>query len=240
MVTIKLQDVALELVGPCNYSCCYCIGDGEPNPYPIPTLHDLNKLTKLYRILGRRGLIATTLNARGTEPALHPQIAEVARICTSYGTFFCSTNLSRPVREWLDKPRNIQLLVTIHPEAEEDLPGFMGRVRDAVERGYDVRVQALGPADRPNWRVMLVEAGVTQPFYVRRIRVASRWVAQNTEIVPALPGTLCRAGYNSFFINSQTELRRCRVRYNMPGGPYDAPAPCPQPQADSRCEAYHV
>ena len=236
MVTIN---AVLDLLGPCNYSCHYCIGDGKPNPYPVPVLHDLRKLTKIYQALGRRGSVATTLNARGTEPAIHPQTASLARICAPPGTFLCSTNLSKPVGEWLGDLPNIQLLVTIHPEAEADLPGFMDRIRDAVEQGYDVRVQALGPEDRPDWRAMIEEAGVTQPFYVRVIRVDSRWKAQNTEIVQAAPGSLCRAGYDSCFITPQTKFLRCRVK-DWPGGPYDAPAPCPQPQADSRCEAYLV
>lgn len=233
------QDVALELLGPCNYSCKYCIGDGPANRYPTPTLHNLEWLREIYSKLGSRGEVSTMLSARGTEPALHPQMREIAAIVTQVGVLHCSTNLSRPVCEWLPGPHNMWLLVTIHPEAEADLPGFMERVRDAVEHGYDVQVQALGDRDRPEWRAMLVEAGITRPFKVLKIRIAESIRAKDKEIAASPPGSLCRAGYDSFYITAQTNLQRCRVK-NWTGGPFDAPHPCPQPQADSRCVAYLV
>ena len=239
MVTNLKQNVSLDLLGPCNYSCPYCIGDGPANPYPKPILHDLGKLAGLYRTFVQRGEVMTTMLARGSEPALHPQMAEIARICTTAGVLHCSTNMSRPVSEWLSGPHNLWLLVTIHPEAEADLPGFMARIRNAVDQGYDVQVQALGPEDRPDWRTMLVEAGVTRPFYVRKIRVDARWRAQNTEITPAPAGTLCRGGYNEFYITPETSLRRCQVN-RWEGGPYDTPMPCPMPMADSRCVGYLI
>lgn len=237
-------DVELDILGPCNYSCKYCIGDGPANRYPEPYLHDLDRLTTLYKNMAQP---STVLRARGTEPALHPQMKDITRIVARAGPFLISTNLSLPVGSWLPGPENLTLLVTIHPEAEADAKRFLVRVRETVKLGYKVRVQMLGDGDRPEWREKLEKAGVTEPFKVLKIRSNARWRAQSAELQAAPPGSLCRAGYSlclisykspGYPVSGTTQLYRCTVRLDPMAALLDKPEPCLGPKADTRCAAW--
>lgn len=234
MATVK---VALSLFGPCNYRCYYCQGDRPGNKGRTPKLHDIVELEHIYELLGPD--VYTSLYARGTEPALHPQMARIAEIVARKGSFRILTNLSRSVRDWLPGPRNLILLVTIHPEAEEDSAGFFGRVREANEDGYDVRVQGLGDRDWAKWQVKLERIGLS--LQVRPIRPPTKEKMRTAPLPPAAPpGSLCRAGYDACMIAygsefGTTRLLRCQVR-RLPIGALSAePMPCQVPHADPRC-----
>lgn len=232
------MDIELDLLGPCNYSCPYCIGDGPANPYPKPFLHDLDRLAEIYKPL--KG--DTVLRARGTEPALHPQTAAIASICTTAGQLLITTNLSIPVHRWLSGPKNIDLLITIHPEAKTRT--LMKYLRQAVDLGYHVRVQALGDAkDFALWAKRLESIGVTEPFKVLHIRTHKAWIELSAQTPAALPGSICEAGHSYVLISyghkhqsGVTRLYRCPVRMDVIPRVLTAPEPCSEPMADTRCE----
>lgn len=233
------QDIALDFLGPCNYTCWYCTEGGKGHLYPVPHLHDLAKLRQIYEALGARGETYTSLFARGTEPCLHPQTADIVSICAQSGTVWISTNLSRSVGEWLPGPKGVHLHITIHPEAEADLAGFSTRLREAVDLGYDIEAQALSDKDRPDLRELVEKAGVVM-FRVPPVRPSTHAGQINAELPPLPKIAVCRCGYDTFFIPYPTELRRCRILSLLLPEILDAPGPCLSPQRDYRCHSYLV
>jgi len=242
------RDCTLELLGPCNYRCWYCVGDTPGPRFEQPVLHDLDRL-RGYLSAIKDDEVYTTVYARGTEPCLHPQMIEIAQICSPLGTVQIATNLSQPVEEWLSGPKNIFLLVTLHPEAEKDVSGFMERVRSAIEQGYRVKVQVLGretEKDRPwlEWQDMVHAVGVTEIFKVHWIRDSSTVRAESARLPIPEVGALCSGGYSSFRvayndpshpISGSTTLYRCHICNLKISHLSDKLEPCPNPYADKRC-----
>jgi hypothetical protein len=237
-----VRDIALELLGKCNYKCWYCVGDAPGGGFPEPALHDLDRLREIYGPLGEETY--TTIYARGSEPCIHPQVADVLWIVSRSGRVLISTNLSRPVSEWLVNAPRVDLLVTLHPEATTDIDGFFSRVQGAVAAGCNVTVQALDHEPCADWVRRVTDAGVTQKAKVWPIRETAV-VAARDQTLPVPPvGVLCTAGYDAARIgypdprkpkSGATTLFRCTVT-NLPIKQLlVAPEPCPRPYADKRC-----
>lgn len=216
------QNVKLEVLGPCNYNCWYC---GKQPRWPEPHLHDLDQLDRIYTLLDARGSVATMLAARGTEPALHPQMLAIARRCTASGRLTIMTNLSLPVEEWLFSPHNCTLMTTIHPETEDDWAGFLARVQGAVLAGYDIRAKFLvgtaRPTAPPQYQEALSELGLTLEFH--RLKQGD---AASSLAAVGVAGAVCMAGYNSFYISHTTALWRCAVNRKLLDAPLAQPEPC--------------
>jgi hypothetical protein len=218
------QTVALELLGLCNYLCWYCVGDRTGPRWPKPILHDLAELRSIYMLLADRGPVYTSLYARGTEPALHPQIQEILLLCTSVGTMRVLTNLSIPITEWVPEParQNCTFSVTLHPEAEEDIDGFLERVQEAQVLGCTLQVAFdASRIEETDYKERLASIGVSLVPRKLRLGVSSKTPIQRE------PGLLCAAGYDRFFIRADTALWRCNRYTEAPiPAPLLGPAPC--------------
>lgn len=219
--------VELELLGPCNYKCWYCFGERTTMAFPEPVLHDLSKLKDLYTSIRVRGPIRTKTWARGTEPGLHPQIKDIATLCTGFGPLIILTNLSVSVTEWLPSPTNCSLWVTIHPQAEEDIEGFFARVAQAQSLGYklvigfDITRQA-----ETDYKQRLAAMGLRLNPHNLRQNAPKKSGEQKEAAALRDAGLLCSAGHDRFFIRAETILWRCTKARGPLAEVLPAPAPC--------------
>jgi len=247
-----MYDIMVEHQGPCNYRCWYCVGPGTGSPYPLK-LHDLAIVQTFYDKLEEA---KTTYYCRGTEPAIHPQTCELVSIAAPVGPVVIRTNFSMPVEQWLPGPHNVQLLVTIHPEAEQDMDGFLERLLSAQEQGYVIRLSVLViEGDRPDLRERLGLAGVRYPLTVGKATLV-RLPETQPELVgiklppkkkapppePYPPQVLCRAGYDSCAIlyrpGGGTRICRCGNAAGEIESRLPEPALCTQARPGSKfCKA---
>ena len=205
---LELPMVTLQLEGPCNYLCWYCVGERTSMAHPVPVMHDLPKLAKIYASLKRRIPVRTTMAAGGTEPALHPQIRQIVEMCTRFGSMEILTNLSRPVSEWLPGPTNCILRATIHPEAEKDVDGFLDRVREAQALGYELWILFDSTRiDTTDYQERLSALDIK--LYPLKLRIAGSEFPQPETGILRAAGALCTAGYKTVFIRAATTLHRC-------------------------------
>jgi len=218
------QTATLQIKGPCNYLCWYCVGEKKTMAHPVPVMHDLQKLMQIYVSLQRRGAVGTTMYANGTEPALHPQIQQIVELCTAFGSIEILTNLSIPVSEWLPGPANCFLQATIHPEAEQDIDGFLDRVQEAQDLGYTLRIQFDSTRiEATDYRERLAILGIKlKPLKLRM--PGSEF--QRPDSIPCPAEALCMSGYDTVFITSTTVLCRCNRNIVPLHKPLSAPTSC--------------
>ena len=261
-MTNTLYDIMLELQGPCNYRCWYCVGPGTGSPYPLK-LHELEVIQAFYGRLGDRP-VRTTTYCRGTEPAIHPQTRELVSIIAPHGEVVIRTNFSKSVREWLPGPNNVRLAVTIHPEAEQDMDNFIQRLLEAQDEGYTVTLAALVlEGDRQDLRDRLEAGGVRYPLTVGKIQTvrlpdtqpelvgkkrAPKEVAPPPAPYPA--AVSCMAGVDSCAIlyrnkygdgQEGTRICRCGNAAAEIEEPLAGPTPCTVARAGSKfCRKFVV
>ena len=205
---LELPTVILQLEGPCNYLCWYCVGERKAMAHPVPVMHDFPRLEKIYASLKRQIPVRTTIAAGGTEPSLHPQIRQIVEMCTRFGSMEILTNLSRSVLEWLPGPANCILRATIHPEAEKDIDGFFDRVCEAQSLGYELWVLFDSTRfDTTDYQERLSALGIE--LYPLKLRVAGSEFPQPETSILRTAGALCTAGYSTVFIRAATTLHRC-------------------------------
>lgn len=221
-----IVECGLRLAGTCNYSCWYC------SKYPetrrkTPILMEMDKVYEAYDILrGRDRFVVTQTYARGTEPSLHPQIVELMNLAATAGGSLIRTNMSIPIGRWLpEKPEHVCLVASLHPEAEQDIDGFMGRAVEARDAGVAIEVKFVAVPGR-SWstiRKMCDTHGIQFQFaelkgqgypeaYTPLERQAFDFLLDRLPAVKRKPGDPCIAGWQAVHIDDVGIMRRCKSR----------------------------
>lgn len=219
-------ECGLRLAGTCNYGCWYCTPYPEKRP-KTPTLMDMDRVREAYNILRDRNcFVVTQTYARGTEPALHPQIVGLMDLAAAVGGSLIRTNMSIPIERWLPKkPEHVCLIASLHPEAERDLDGFVGRVLEARDAGVTIEVKFVAVPGR-DWRTirkMCDAQGIQFRFseykgqgypgaYTLSERQGFDFLLDHSPPVKRQPGDLCIAGWQAVHIDDVGIVRRCKSR----------------------------
>jgi organic radical activating enzyme len=149
-IKTKVVTVVLEVRNPCNFRCFYCLGKGQNNT-PVQEF-DFEKIEAFYKTLSKQEniMIATNLECDGGEPTVHPQFAELIRLCSQYGAFSFPTNNSQDPKRWLPREKAHQIVVvsTLHPEAEEKIDRFIEYARYLIDAGCRFSAGYIGHPTR--------------------------------------------------------------------------------------------
>jgi MoaA/NifB/PqqE/SkfB family radical SAM enzyme len=131
---VNLCDVTIEIRNPCNYRCFYCVAAGHNNE-KVKRL-DLAAIEKVYSSI-QSDMIITSFECGGGEPTVHPQFADLVRICASYGPVSFPTNNSQSPERWLPREHAHRLLIrsSVHPEAEGHLDRYASNARYLIDAG---------------------------------------------------------------------------------------------------------
>jgi organic radical activating enzyme len=127
-------EVIIQVRNPCNYRCSYCVATGHNND-PVQRF-DLEAIEAAYKMIDSP-LVITTLECGGGEPTVHPQFADLIRICSSYGPVSFPTNNSQNPKRWLPRETAHLLFIraALHPEGEEKLEKYIENAAYLVEAG---------------------------------------------------------------------------------------------------------
>ena len=131
-------EVIIAVRNPCNYRCSYCVAAGN-NAEPVKRFNFAAIDNKFSLIKSK--MIVTSLECGGGEPTVHPEFADLLRLCAQYGVVSFPTNNSQNPRRWFPNGLGgrIEIRAALHPEGEEDLTRFLQYARHLIEDGCDFR-----------------------------------------------------------------------------------------------------
>ena len=162
---LDVCEVTIEVRNPCNYRCHYCVAAGHNDDPVLP--FDLDAIARSLEAITAE-LVVTAFDCGGGEPTIHPQFADLVRLCAARGPVSFPTNNSQNPERWLprDTADRIYVRAAIHTEAEAHLEKYARHARYLIEAGSTFTSVFIAHPTRipkiPEYRQFFADLGV--PF----------------------------------------------------------------------------
>lgn len=231
--------VDVNLAGPCNFDCYYCYVDKKTR-----RRKDFGKLStskgqkKLLELLDELGSCEVSLCGTG-EAGLLPNFFELCEAITGNHYLTLITNLSFSDSEFIKRipsKRVFGIIISLHPEHEEDINRFFQRVELYQDNTYPIAITYVAHPLRIknipslykrfdemgiDFRIAVFDGIFNGKKYPKSYSNKEQNVILSYITTPSTyhrlirgfrlhKGKICNAGYASFYLDDETgDIKRC-------------------------------